>query len=1443
MVIFPIKSHNICILCIAFVFTILFIPISKANLPTSHEYNQETNEENMGLRSSGALTNKQIIQDIFAELDNFYSNNAYYPEIYDGSIRADYYAVYIAYSLGKLAEIDVGNITAHLMSYYNLATNIFIDDYAKRYLDTDFDLMYFPCSTLLETNCYAVLALNIMGQIDSINVPEMIDFIWDCYDPINGGFIGQPYSESLSSKFKTPTADNTFFGVITLDILMEGDWSFYSDERGDIINFILGLQHPSSPIGFFNDNDYTLDSIQVYEPNIISSYYCIRVLDTFNSIASMNLNLFHTFLSIIYHTDTHAFDVGVSSAYSTECNVIASAMGLELSILTNYAGCDQDGTFSFVMTNLNSYSLWDASTTVKYHELIDTFQVIRSLSKAGRLEGVTLDTLDPLVSFMNDLFWNGFEYSLIAEDFTSQESLNAIISAYHFYDNILALDVNELYKDIKDSLKILGAGTSQFSSSLYNTYPDDNLFRSFPIEYYCLGNFVQIPRLERMYTHKSMFYALDSLNKLYKLSLFAPLIDEDQIISEIVASQFLDPSQENNGAFLDSSAPLTSDPSIRNKFAFFEYSYYAIKSLELLCQISSSYSSILDLNIDTSSFYEFISENLVQDAQILYFEFPYSVDALLNLKNTYFACYVLNAIDMYELDDQKIRNYVNQVVDYSNIESIYYAYKLLTLIGQPVELDATVIRQLVQDLYHSNFHQFSYSTNSEERNWLPFAWICELATKSETQIAAQYLNNVYLGGNNAIIASFSNLIVSNPSQPDEMKFESAQLGVVDMTLQPDETYWVEVSIPIDAANFPTVQGAIKAYEAGTVEYQTSVEFTTTYGINQIATTFDQNLNIIDISSELSFLTGIGEIPLTDDANVQLNVVIDGELQPDAVFLTKTNFATYSRFTTQYQAPVWGSYFLYLFLDDGIASGLTQIGEFSFDLSMDIDVIVSPKQPIRLGDNMDLQVEFFDNSLQSRVQYDEVVFSSPELGDYTLDLQLDGRYLKSIGVTIDESFYPQVTGTIKAYNDSVLLKTKSVTIDTYYDLAFSKTQIPSSQNVNFQVNCWFITDGGQVNMFADSTVIAKIFKDGTQTNEFTFLPVTHHQDYTEFSIIYDKATYGNHTLEVYVDTKVSQTPDYLFSNQITYEKDIVTSLQYSDSCKLGATNHILINYYDMSTTRFVTYDEVMFQSVQTGSAILTLQGEHDYGLDLVVPIANNCYPKIEGQITATLDEVVELTENFDFNTTYKIVNAIESSVLNGAVVIICQAWLENTPENNPMISTTQVEAIITHNESILADPLLFSVEAQINFTEYTATYAFEEYGTYELQVRLYDPFIKAWSSIGDPITVDYKENQDPQIIVYDDPEEDDGAPSDNEDSEDSDNIEDPPEGTDNSTEEQPTDPDTDPGLRTTSNPQFLEGLPLLAVLIGVPTGGLLIPLVNGGRKRNKLSVKSLLRKHK
>ena len=77
--------------------------------------------------------NYETIESIFAQKLTDYSQLGYFPQYYESSLQATYYALYILEALGKLYEIDQGQVLDYIMSHYNEDTHVFMDKYSYRF--------------------------------------------------------------------------------------------------------------------------------------------------------------------------------------------------------------------------------------------------------------------------------------------------------------------------------------------------------------------------------------------------------------------------------------------------------------------------------------------------------------------------------------------------------------------------------------------------------------------------------------------------------------------------------------------------------------------------------------------------------------------------------------------------------------------------------------------------------------------------------------------------------------------------------------------------------------------------------------------------------------------------------------------------------------------------------------------------------------------------------------------------------------------------------------------------------------------------------------------------------------------------------------------------------------------------------------------------------------
>ena len=271
---------------------------------------RDRQNENLDLLAISDASNLEILQSVFDAKNADYATYGYYPQIYSDSLQATYYALFVLDAIGKLGDIDQQAIIDYILSFYNSSSHIFTDENSDRYFASKIPGRYYPLSTLLQVNSYAVLSLDILSSINLINIADMIAFIWDCYHPILHGFIGQSYDTSLEEGFKVPTADSTYYAVVTLDTLGI-DWNVNSQERSDITSFVDGLQCLGSSTGFYNDNEPMFDSLMEPEPNQLASYYCVKTLETFGSsyVDVIDKTKFHEDLTELYHPQEGYFDL------------------------------------------------------------------------------------------------------------------------------------------------------------------------------------------------------------------------------------------------------------------------------------------------------------------------------------------------------------------------------------------------------------------------------------------------------------------------------------------------------------------------------------------------------------------------------------------------------------------------------------------------------------------------------------------------------------------------------------------------------------------------------------------------------------------------------------------------------------------------------------------------------------------------------------------------------------------------------------------------------------------------------------------------------------------------------------------------------------------------------------------------------------------------------
>ena len=889
----------------------------------------DTQVENFDLLATSDGSNLEILEAIFDAKNADYATYGYYPQIYSGSLQATYYALYVLDAIGKLGDIGQQAIIDYILSFYNSSSHLFSDKNSDRYFASKIPGRYYPLSTLLQVNSYAVLSLEILNSITSINVADMIDFIWSSYHPNLHGFIGQPYDTSLEEGFKVPTADNTFYAVITLDTLGV-DWNAHSQERSDITSFIDDLQSLGSSTGFYNDNEGMFDSLMEPEPNQFASYYCVKTLEIFGSsyIDIIDKIKFHQDLTTLYHSEGAYFDVSDSVWVANYSNIVATAINLELADITGFTYFERSDVLAIILSNRNYLGGWEASTTVKYHELIDTFQIVRSLSGTGDISGLSLGDRDEISSFIA-LFAQERGYSLLSEDYTSVDLIYSLVSSYEYFGKIGELNIQSIYDLLVGTVVDRGGNYDFFACTGMDLKKVS--FRSKPFDYDTAGHHEFVDEINSISSHQNIFKALDSLKKIFKLNDFASQFDLNIVLQEVINSQFLDPTYTDNfGGFLI-NINIGSSSEWKNDYVYLKYSYYAMQTMEIIGQflglgnITGQY--FTDLGFDKTALATYITRNIVETPTEVYFDAKYSDNVELTLENLYSAIYVLNAIDQFSLNVIKIKNFVVNHLNYSNAKNLYYSYKISEYLDLNINFDVGQTHSLVQNIYSDTYNEFYATVDRKELDHDVFMWLCEIAKTDDVRLSASYYDTVGLGGNNLFSVELVNLILSDFGQYTTVKLESTQLGTIVLDQLGNYTYQKEVYVPIDSANYPIVGGELCAYDGaikkGSVPFSFTTEFDSFFSYSIVKT---ESRIQGDIFGYHAFISG--DEPIYD-GSMYANIYRDGDYV-DVIDLTTSHALDRSTFTFDYSPIYFGNYSFEFYLNDPYLSDPQLICSATFD---------------------------------------------------------------------------------------------------------------------------------------------------------------------------------------------------------------------------------------------------------------------------------------------------------------------------------------------------------------------------------------------------------------------------------------------------------------------------------------------------------------------------------
>jgi len=892
--------------------------------------------ENYRKPCASSRQNSEIIDDVFSQKLADYSSSGYFPQIYESSLQGTYYALYILNATGKLNQVNQSKILSYILSQYNDTSKNFIDLSAERYLATSTDRNNYPLTSWLESNCYAVLSLDILNNLSTIDTQGMIDFIWSCYNPESSGFVGQPYNSLLPDYFITSTMDNTYYAITTLDVL--NNWGAHSNERDDILTYIGSLQS-TNPFewyfgGFFNDNDSAFDSLMVFEPNLMSSYYCLKSLDFFGMIGSINVDNFNQYLVGLYNDNSDFFNFTYYpfSTIEVQANLIGSALGLELSELSGLSSVDRQDVIDFILYHRNPNELWYESTESFNNDMVYTYHIIHSLVELGEISQLNQTSKDQIGNKIQDFSQYDDGYSLLSVDYMSVELLYSTISSFELYDRINELDLTGLYNVIKSLFSYIQGPSDYGRFHACKLYVFDmKEIKCYPIEYFNyifnnLNNFQYHKGVEEKYSHKTTFQALSSLKSLFKLDDFEIEHNITKFINEIINTQFLEVGFDNFGAFLPNTVDTGGTPEYQNSKIFFEYTFYAIKTLELLVDYLGL-GNLTDVEFDIDALCAYINNYVEGGPSTLYFNPQYTNNIEIILENTYYMAYVLNSLNRYTYDDQKIKNYVLQSLNYSNIKNVYYSYKISKLLGLNIEFDVNLTHSLVQNIYSETHKEFYLTTDKNMIDQEVFLWISDMAKNDDVRINPQYPSTILLGSTINITAELCNIMLEDFGPYITVKLESDQIGTITLNRLPDNRFQENIFIPVDSDNYPTVWGNLSAYNGSIKKAETTINFQTSYNLSIIPKIL-LNSDSIEVQVNLSLISGLGSQPLFG-SEIFAEIYKDTSYLSDVMFSSE-DFLEHSIFQLDYSPVSQGDYYFLVYLDDDYQNNSTYLFNITFN---------------------------------------------------------------------------------------------------------------------------------------------------------------------------------------------------------------------------------------------------------------------------------------------------------------------------------------------------------------------------------------------------------------------------------------------------------------------------------------------------------------------------------
>ncbi|MBD3256261.1 MAG: hypothetical protein GF383_14280 [Candidatus Lokiarchaeota archaeon] len=860
------------------------------------------------LSDSPEKSNLELITETLNKKIAQYDEYGYFNQSHIPSLQATYFALSVLQSAGKLDLIESPYVVDFVMDYYDPTSSSFSDLYTLRYFRRDESFNYFPYTTQLQTTCYGLLSLEILNSLESIDEQAALDFIWSCYNPYTSGFLGQPFDSELTEEYLIATMDNTYYALLTLDKLID-DWAYYSSEKAELQQFIGERQAFNG--GFRNDNSSSIDTSEMFEPNVQLSYYSVKSLEIIEYLASMRVDDLKDYLLSLYNEEVCYFKMAECPDPVNSTIIPATAMALEIADIIGLTEIDQQGVLDFLFENRNQRGTWSGSNVLDYCELIDAFQVVRSLDALGEIGALSANEKTQIVTAILTYEQHNKGFALLPNDYTTIELFSVIARSFNLFERTSELDLQGIYEKL-ESVYIYSMNSETWSLFECTSFDSTKTpFRSYPIEYYNTIGKKYSPILKSLDDHKATYWALTALQDLYKLDDFEVEHDLLDLLDSILTSQFLAESETNFGGFLPSAHLGVFPPQMLNNLVDLTNAYYAVRSLDFISK-HLGMGNASQLEFDKDALWLYIFRSIRETSQEIYYDHECSEfgDEALDLEFTYYAAYLLKTIGRYNLIDQKIINFAKNRLDYSNLKSVYYCYKIFALFGYEYEFNLTKTHHLIESSYNDTLGEFiypSYDTSEPYQGFVdyePLFWVCELAKKDPVRFFPQYPSEVVLGSYANLTVNLCNIFLEDFGPYSVVKFESEQTGTIELVKAENATFYGEIYVPVESKYSPKVSGYLRIYDKSDLIGQMPIEFNATYNLI-VDPTVEKTQKLLEMTVNVSRGTYEETFPTYECrmyANIYKNEQLFGVLN-----FTGHHFDENSEYRFAYILPNQGEY--------------------------------------------------------------------------------------------------------------------------------------------------------------------------------------------------------------------------------------------------------------------------------------------------------------------------------------------------------------------------------------------------------------------------------------------------------------------------------------------------------------------------------------------------------